>query len=62
MLLTLELWRSIPDSYPHSPIVAKMPEFGLRAHDEGFKIRVTMNVVIGKGYGHDTSLFSDTME
>ena len=62
MQLTLERWRWLPDSYQKSPIVANIPEFRLRAYDKDFKIAVTMNVVVGKAYGHDTPVFSDTME
>jgi len=62
MQLTLERWRWLPDSYQKSPVVANIPEFRLRAYDKDFKIAVTMNVVVGKAYGHDTPVFSDTME
>jgi len=62
MQLTLERWRWLPLSYQKSPIVANIPEFHLRAYDENFKIALQMNVVVGKAYGHDTPVFSDTME
>jgi len=62
MQLTLERWRWLPLSYQKSPIVANIPEFHLRAYDENFKIALQMNVVVGKAYGHDTPIFSDTME
>ena len=62
MQLTLERWRWLPISYEKSPIVANIPEFHLRAYDENFKIALQMNVVVGKAYGHDTPIFSDTME
>jgi murein L,D-transpeptidase YcbB/YkuD len=62
MQLTLERWRWLPLSYEKSPIVANIPEFHLRAYDENFKIALQMNVVVGKAYGHDTPVFSDTME
>jgi L,D-transpeptidase YcbB len=62
MQLTLERWRWLPLSYQKSPIVANIPEFHLRAYDEDFKIALQMNVVVGKAYGHDTPIFSDTME
>ena len=45
-----------------APIVANIPEFRLRAYDKDFNIAVTMNVVVGKSYGHDTPVFSDTMK
>jgi murein L,D-transpeptidase YcbB/YkuD len=62
MQLTLERWRWLPLSYQKSPIIANIPEFHLRAYDENFKIALQMNVVVGKAYGHDTPIFSDTME
>jgi murein L,D-transpeptidase YcbB/YkuD len=62
MQLTLERWRWLPVSYQKSPIVANIPEFHLRAYDENFKIALQMNVVVGKAYGHNTPIFSDTME
>src|SRR6202795_2053259 len=62
MQLTLERWRWLPLAYQKSPIVANIPEFRLRAYDENFKIAVTMNVVVGKAYGHNTPVFSDTMQ
>jgi len=62
MQLTLERWRWLPLSYQKSPIIANIPEFRLRAYDENFKVAVTMDVVVGKAYGHETPIFSDTME
>jgi L,D-transpeptidase YcbB len=63
MQLTLERWRWMPDSYQRAPIVVNIPEFRLRAYDKDFNVGVTMNVVVGKAYGgHDTPVFSDTME
>lgn len=62
MQLTLERWRWLPDSYQRAPIVANIPEFRLRAYDKDFNVGVTMNVVVGKAYGHNTPVFSDTME
>ena len=62
MQLTLERWRWLPDTYQKAPIVANIPEFRLRAYDKDFNIGVTMNVVVGKAYGHHTPVFSDTMK
>lgn len=62
MQLTLERWRWLPVSYQKSPIVANIPEFHLRAYDENFKTVLQMNVVVGKAFGHNTPVFSDTME
>jgi murein L,D-transpeptidase YcbB/YkuD len=62
MRLTLERWRWLPDSYSKAPIVANIPEFRLRAYDKDFNIAVTMNVVVGKSYGHNTPVFTETMK
>ena len=61
MELALERWRWLPDEYRHSPIVANVPEFRLRAYDDQFKIAVTMKVVVGKPYKHDTPIFMSRM-
>ena len=57
MQWTLERWRWLPDSYQKAPIVANIPEFRLRAYDKDFNIGVTMKVVVGKSYGHNTPVF-----
>jgi murein L,D-transpeptidase YcbB/YkuD len=62
MQLTLERWRWLPDLYQKERIVANIPDFRLRAYDKDFNIAVTMNIVVGKAYGHDTPVFSDTMQ
>ena len=61
MELTLERWRWLPDQYQHSPIVVNIPEFRLRAYDDQFNIAVTMKVVVGKAYKHNTPIFMSTM-
>jgi murein L,D-transpeptidase YcbB/YkuD len=62
MQLTLERWRWLPVGLHSAPIVANIPEFRLRAYDENYHVAVSMNVVVGKAYDHDTPVFSDTME
>jgi L,D-transpeptidase YcbB len=62
MRLTLERWRWMPDAYSKAPIVANIPEFRLRAYDKGFNIGTTMNVVVGKSYGHNTPVFTENMK
>jgi L,D-transpeptidase YcbB len=62
MQLTLERWRWLPAAYQASPIVANIPEFRLRAYDQDFKIALSMNVVVGKAYGHSTPVFQDEMK
>jgi murein L,D-transpeptidase YcbB/YkuD len=62
MQLTLERWRWLPVGLHSAPIVANIPEFRLRAYDENFKVALSMNVVVGKAYDHDTPVFSDSMQ
>jgi L,D-transpeptidase YcbB len=62
MQLTLERWRWLPYLNHAAPIVANIPEFRLRAYDEKFNIALSMNVVVGKAYNHDTPVFQDTMQ
>jgi L,D-transpeptidase YcbB len=61
MQLTLERWRWLAVAPHAAPIVANIPEFRLRAYDENFKVAFSMNVVVGKAYGHDTPVFGDSM-
>ncbi len=61
MQLALERWRWLPDSYQHSPIIANIPEFRLRAYDKDFNVKVTMNIVVGNSFGHDTPVFADAV-
>lgn len=62
MQLTLERWRWLPAlGLRGAPIVANIPEFRIRAYDENFKVALTMNVVVGKAYDHNTPVFEDNM-
>jgi L,D-transpeptidase YcbB len=62
MQLTLERWRWLPVALHSAPVVANIPEFRLRAYDENYKVALSMNVVVGKAYDHDTPVFSDIMQ
>jgi len=62
MQLTLERWRWIPVGLHAAPIVVNIPEFRARAFDENFKLALSMNVVVGKAYGHTTPVFEDQMQ
>jgi L,D-transpeptidase YcbB len=62
MQLILERWRWIPVGLHDAPIVANIPEFRLRAYDENYKVALTMNVVVGKAYDHNTPVFQDKMQ
>ena len=62
MQLTLERWRWLPIELHAAPLVANIPEFRVRGYDENYKINLSMNVVVGKAYNHDTPVFEDSME
>lgn len=62
MRLTLERWRWLPVGLQSAPIVANIPEFRLRAYDENYKVALSMSVVVGKAYDHETPVFGDTMQ
>jgi murein L,D-transpeptidase YcbB/YkuD len=62
MKWTLERWRWLPDLNRKAPIVVNIPEFRLRAYDENFNVGLTMNVVVGRAYGHSTPVFSENMQ
>jgi len=62
MQLTLERWRWLPVRLHAAPIVANIPEFRLRAYDENYKVALSMNVVVGKAYDHNTPVFSDAVQ
>ncbi|HEY6386225.1 MAG TPA: L,D-transpeptidase family protein [Candidatus Acidoferrum sp.] len=62
MQLTLERWRWLPTGLHSALIVANIPEFRLRAYDDNYKVALSMNVVVGKAYDHNTPVFSDTMQ
>jgi L,D-transpeptidase YcbB len=61
MQLALERWRWMPEDYQKAPIIVNIPEFRLRAYDKDFNVAVTMNVVVGNSFGHDTPVFADAM-
>jgi murein L,D-transpeptidase YcbB/YkuD len=61
MQWTLERFRWLPSAYQSSPIIANIPEYRLRAYDKDFNIAVTMKVVVGNSFGHNTPVFNDYM-
>jgi murein L,D-transpeptidase YcbB/YkuD len=57
----LERWRWAPMEFTTPPIVVNIPEFRLRAWDEQGKTAVSMPVVVGQAYSHQTPVFADEM-
>jgi murein L,D-transpeptidase YcbB/YkuD len=56
--LTMERLRWLPHEFERPPVVVNIPEFRLRATDEQFHWVLSMGVVVGKAYGHQTPVFS----
>jgi len=57
----LERYRWIPASFPQPPIIINLPEFKLRTMRRQPAPYLTMRVVVGKAYGHQTPVFADDM-
>jgi murein L,D-transpeptidase YcbB/YkuD len=60
--LTLERWRWVPYLFPRPPIVVNIPEFRLRTYNADGTIDLTMNVIVGKAYRHETPVFERDMK
>ena len=60
--LTLERWRWVPFQFPQPPIVVNIPEFRLRTYQKGGTIGLSMNVIVGKAYRHQTPVFEREMK
>lgn len=57
----MERWRWAPTEFDRPPIVVNIPEFRLRALDEQQQSALTMNVVVGKAFEHETPVFQGSM-
>ena len=58
----LERWRWAPMEFAEAPVIVNVPEFRLRAWDESGKTALTMRVVVGQTYGHQTPIFPGDMK
>lgn len=58
---TLERYRWIPPDFPQPPIIVNLPEFRLRTMRRQPAPFLSMRVVVGKAYGHQTPIFADYM-
>jgi murein L,D-transpeptidase YcbB/YkuD len=62
--LTLERWRWLPRQFASPPILVNIPAFRLHfftsLRDDEAAV-VSMNVVVGEAYKHDTPVFADEM-
>jgi L,D-transpeptidase YcbB len=59
--LTLERWRWLPAEFSAPPIIVNIPDFRLRALDEGNKVVMDMRVVVGKAMRTQTPVFTRDM-
>lgn len=60
--LTMERWRWVPEEFTAPPVVVNIPEFRLRAFDKFGKVVLSMNVIVGKAYRHETPVFEEDMQ
>ena len=58
---TLERWRWVPPAFPRPPIVINIPEFVLRALGDSYGTELSMKIVVGKAYRHQTPVFAASM-
>lgn len=59
----LERWRWAPLGFDAPPIIVNIPEFRLRALDDTQqKVALTMPVVVGQAFGHQTPIFDGEMK
>jgi len=54
----LERWRWAPVDLPRPPIIVNVPEFRLRGYDDQQKSTITMRVVVGQAFKHETPVFA----
>jgi L,D-transpeptidase YcbB len=59
--LTMERWRWVPEQFSQPPVVVNIPEFRLRAYNKLGQIVLSMNVIVGKAYRHETPVFEEDM-
>jgi murein L,D-transpeptidase YcbB/YkuD len=59
--LTLERYRWIPPDFPQPPIVVNIPEFRLRTLRGQPAKFLSMNVVVGRAYRHQTPVFANSL-
>jgi murein L,D-transpeptidase YcbB/YkuD len=59
--LTLERYRWMPPHFPEPPLIVNIPEFRLRTFHWEPGGPLSMNVVVGKAYGHQTPVFAENM-
>ncbi|HEX7191311.1 MAG TPA: L,D-transpeptidase family protein [Thermoanaerobaculia bacterium] len=58
----LERWRWAPMEFDAPPIIVNIPEFVLRAWNEKGETQLSMRVVVGRAYSHQTPVFAAEMQ
>jgi L,D-transpeptidase YcbB len=59
--LTMERWRWLPDNAKSSLLAVNIPEFRLRAFEDHKEV-LSMKVIVGQSFDHQTPAFADDME
>ena len=59
--LTLERWRWLPENVGPSLVAINIPEFRLRAYERHKEV-LSMKVIVGQSFDHQTPIFADDME
>jgi len=60
--LTMERIRWLPHEFDRPPIVVNIPEFRLHADNEEYHWVLSMKVVVGRAYGHQTPVFASQIK
>ncbi len=60
--LAMERMRWLPHQFQRPPIVVNIPEFRLYALNDDYRSALTMKVVVGKAYGHQTPVFANEIK
>jgi L,D-transpeptidase YcbB len=60
--LAMERMRWLPHEFSRPPVIVNIPEFRLYALNDKYLTNFTMNVVVGKAYGHQTPVFANAIK
>jgi murein L,D-transpeptidase YcbB/YkuD len=60
--VVLERWRWVPHEFARPPVVVNIPEFRLHVNDQQYHWVLSMRVVVGKAYRHQTPVFASEMK
>jgi L,D-transpeptidase YcbB len=60
--LTLERWRWLPHEFEQPPIVVNIPEFRVYAANDEYFSALSMKVVVGRSYKHQTPVFATQLK